>query len=238
MKKIFLITTTLLACVAYAQSVSPRLISVTGLAERSFTPDMARVLVNVWGKSENARNAQKLANEQNENFKKVIANFDIKKEDVMTTGYDLTPDYSYDNKAGTNKIVGHTASQTIRVTLKKTDIVGKFLDALIKEEKNLKAGTSVQGVSWDIEKRDDIQRELLAEAVKNAEAEASVLAKAARVKIKNVYHLTPQSFSTPVPMFQADALMMKSASGGGRETSVFTGEIKVKAQVAADYEIE
>lgn len=214
-----------------------RLISVSGLAERSQRPDLARIQVSVWGKAESAKNAQNLASEQQDHFKKVLEQFDVKKDDVSTTGYDLTPEYSYDNKNNTNKIVGYTAAQSIRITLKNTEPVGKFLDALIKDEKNLKSGTSVLGVGWDLEKREEIERSLLTEAVKNAEEEAQLLAKAARVKIKSVYHLTPQKFSSPVPMYQADALMMKSA-GVPKETSVFAGEIKVKAQVSADYEIE
>lgn len=214
-----------------------RLISVTGSAERSQEPDMARVQVNVWGKADSAKTAQGLANEQNEHFKKVINSFDIKKQDITTTGYELTPDYRWDEKNNVNKIVGYTATQSIRVTLKKTDLVGKFLDAVIKEEKSLKSGIVVQGVSWDLEKREEIEKGLLADAVKSAEDQAGMLAKAARVKIKNLHHLVPQMINPPMPMYDSSPMMMKSA-GAARETTVFSGEIKVRAQVSAEYEIE
>lgn len=228
---LFLYNTSLLA--------DTRLISVSGTAERSLGPDMAKVLVNVWGKAETAKNAQNLSSEQNDHFKKVLEQFDVKKNDIMTTGYDLSPEYVYDNKANTNKITGYTASQSIRVILKKTEMVGKFMDALIRDEKNLKSGTSVQGVVWDVEKRDEIEKSLMGDAVRNAEEQAQMLAKAAKVKVKGVFHLVPQTFSPPMPMYEASPMMMKSAAGGaGRETSMFSGEIKIKAQVSADYEIE
>lgn len=236
--KTIILTLLFLNCVSVFADT--RLISVSGSAERSLEPDMARVLVNVWGKADNAKNAQNLSNEQNDHFKKVLEQFNIKKTDTMTTGYELSPEYVYDNKANTNKITGYMASQSIRVILKKTDIVGKFMDALIiRDEKNLKSGTSVQGVVWDIEKRDEIEKSLLSDAVRNAEEQAQLLAKAAKVKVKGVFHLVPQSFNQPMPMYEASPMMMKSAdAGAARETSVFAGEIKIKAQVSADYEIE
>jgi uncharacterized protein YggE len=240
MKRIICAFLILNAMTVYADT---RLISVTGSAERSVEPDMAKVLVSVWGKAETAKSAQNLSSEQNDNFKKVLEQFNVKKSDTMTTGYDLSPEYTYDKKDNANKVTGYTASQSVRVLLKKTDIVGKFMDALIREnnknEKNIKSGTSIQGVVWDVEKRDEIEKSLMTDAVKNAEDQALLLAKAARVKVKNVFHLVPQNFSQPAPMYDAAPMMMKSeAVGAARETSVFAGEIKIKAQVSADYEIE
>jgi len=237
MKKIILASLFALSALAVATAQDPRLISVSGSAEASQEPDMARVQVNVWGKADSAKTAQGLANQENEHFKKVISSFNLQKQDISTTGYDLTPEYKWEEKTNSNKIIGYTANQSIRVTLKKAEQVGKFLDALIKEEKTNKSGIMVQGVAWDLEKREEMERNLLTAAVKNAEETAQILAKAARVKIKNVYRLTPQSFNTPIPMFAA-APMMKSMDGGARETTVFSGEIKVRAQVTADFEIE
>lgn len=217
-----------------------RLISVTGMAERSLGPDMARVHVNVWAKADSAKAAQSLANDENEHFKKTIDVFDIPKSDIITIGLELAPDYKWDEKNNVNKIIGYTATQTLRVTLKKTELVGKFLDALIKDEKSLKSGIILQGVAWDLEKREEIEKNLLAEAVKSSEDTAQMLANAARVKIKGIYRLSPQAFnvSTPMPMYEVAPMMMKSVGGAQRETTVFSGEIKVKAQVSADYEIE
>lgn len=237
MKKIILASFFALSTITVGWAQDPRLISVTGSSETSQEPDMARVLVNVWGKADSAKAAQGLANSANEYFKKVISSFNLQKQDISTTGYDLTPDYKWEEKTNSNKIIGYTANQSIRVTLKKAELVGKFLDELIKEEKTMKSGIMVQGVAWDLEKREEIERNLLTAAVKNAEETAQILAKAARVKIKNVYRLTPQSFNNPMPMFAA-APMMKSMDGGARETTVFSGEIKVRAQVTADFEIE
>jgi uncharacterized protein YggE len=50
----------------------------------------------------------------------------IKAADVQTVGHELNPEYSYDSKTSTNKIIGFAATQTIRVTIRKIEAVGKF----------------------------------------------------------------------------------------------------------------
>jgi uncharacterized protein YggE len=215
-----------------------RIISVSGTAEKSFEPDLARIQLSVWGKAESAKSAQGLSNTQMENVKKGLEAFQIKSADIQTTGYELNPDYIYDNKTNINKIVGYTTTQSLRVTLKKVSLVGKLLDEISIDAKNMKAGTNVQSVSWDLEKRDEIERGLLVEAVKSAETQAAMLAGAAKVKIKSLYHLSPQSTVSPVPFYARDAMMTKSMSVSHEATTVATGEVKVQASVGADYEIE
>ncbi len=224
-----------LAQSALAENV--RSISVSGMAEKSFEPDMARIQVSLWGKADNAKSAQNLSNGQYEQFKKTIESYGVKAVDVQTTGYELSPDYTYDNKTNVNKITGYTANQMIRVTIRKVSSVGKFLDEITSETKNTKSGTTVQNVGWDLEKRDEIEKDLLAEAVKSAESKAELLAKAAKVKIKNLNHLVPQSSGTPIPMFEGMA-MKAAAPRGDNSTALFAGEVKVQASVSADYEIE
>lgn len=219
---------------------SPRLISVNGSAEQSFEPDKAYVTINLWGKGKGAKMAQGLAVSQYDILKKALTSMDIKPVDLQTIGYELNPDFKYDDKTQANLVVGFVATQTIRVTLRKIQMVGKFLDELNSDSKNIKAGTNVQSVTWDLEKRAEIEKTLLVLAVKAASAEAQMLAGAAGVKIKNLFHLAPQGASLPIPQYEADAApMLKSMRGGEAKTStVFAGEVKVVASVGAQYEIE
>lgn len=252
MKKI--ISLLLLLSTFSAFSASPdqvRLINVMGTSERSFEPDMAFISLSVWGKGDTAQLAQKASAAQYELLKTVIEDAKVKAADIQSIGYELNPEYVYDQKSSQNKIVGFIATQNIRVTLRKIQIVGSFMDALNKENnrenrgepKNLKASTNIQSVSFDLEKRKDIEKTLMSEAVKAAADEAQMLAKAAGVKIKQLFQLTPIAGYSYRPQFQADGLMMKSARGalGGAaeaSTEVFAGEVKVSASVNAQYEIE
>jgi uncharacterized protein YggE len=235
--KIIICLFLLLTTNAFAEHI--RLINVVGEATKSYEPDIAKINLSIWGKGENAKTAQSLNQGQYEQLKKTLDDHKVLSTDIQTIGYELNPDYLYDNKTSTNKIVGYVATQTIRVTLKKVKTVGKFLDDLINESKNLKAGTNVQSISWDLEKRDEIEKTLLIEAVSMAQEQAQVLAKAANVKVKNLYQLTPQGSASPIPMYPNEGMMLKSAGGGrAQSTALFTGEVKVKAEVVAAYEIE
>lgn len=227
-----------LAFSTLALAETPRLISVRGSAERSFSPDKAYVTLSLWGKGINAKAAQKHSQDQYAILKKSLDSQGVSGADAQTTGYELNPEYSFEQKTSTNKIVGYLASQMVKITLRKVELVGKFLDELNSDSKNLSAGTTVSGVQWDLEKRLEIEKSLLSEAVKKALEEAQVLALAANVKIKGLYQLAPEGRTGPIPMFQADSMMLKSARGGNQETAVFAGEVKVSASVNAQYEIE
>ena len=245
----------LLVCISCSFSFSnaikaevPRLISVQSSAEKSLEPDMARIQISIWGKGNNAKSAQIQSQKQYEQFKKIIKEFHLASTDVQTTGLELNPDSVYDQKKGTNTIVGYISTQSIRVTFKDAQKVGNFLDQLISDdknvEKNIKEGISVQSVNWDLQNRVEVEQQLLTEAVAAVETRAQVLARAAHVKIKNLFRLTPQGESGPsLPvMYEMDeaAPMAKKSFGGARhsDTSIFRGEIKLQATVSADYALE
>ena len=235
--KMLLLCTTFLCTHAFADHI--RLIHVKGESSKSFEPDLAHVNISIWGKGENAKVSQLLAQDQYNQLKKTLDNFKIKATDIQTTNYDINPEYQYDNRTQTNKIVGYNVNQTVKVTLHEVKSIGKFFDDLIIDTKNLKAGINVQGVNWDIEKRDEIQKTLVKDAVQVAMEDADTLAKAAHVKIKGIYTLAPEGVATnPPPIFQGEMMMLKSAERASSPTQLFSGEVKIKATVLASFEIE
>lgn len=215
-----------------------RLISVTGLVEKSFQPDIVRFTVNVWGKGDSAKKAQASNQAQYEIVKKSIETFKVKKEDVKTVSYYLNPDYVYDQKTNRNNISGYTANQGISITLRKIDDAGPFIDSLTTSSKNNTGGVDVNQLGFDLDKRVDEERALLSEAVEKAYAQAEVLARAAKVKLKGIYRLAPRGANAPVPMYEARALMDSAPMAKGGSTQLMSGEVKVSAEVSADYMVE
>lgn len=213
-----------------------RLISVTGFAEKSFQPDIVRINITAWGKGENAKIAQTNAQSSFELLKKSIEAFKIKKEDIRSTSYELTPDYVYDQKTNKNNITGYTANQAIAVTFKKVEDIGTFLDTLTTTSKNYKSGLTISTLNFDLSSRPTEERALMSDAVKAAMLDAEVLARAAGVKIKGIYRLAPRGTKMQSPGFQADALMSRSKEMSA--TQLISGEIKMTSEVLADYIIE
>lgn len=213
-----------------------RLISVTGIVEKSFQPDIVRLNITVWGKGESAKKAQANNQASYAVFKKSLETFKVKKEDVQTNNYELNPEYFYDLKTNKNNITGYIANQGITITLRKTDDAGSFLDSLTTTSQPMTGGVNVNWLGFDLDKKVDEERALLTKAVKTAEAQAEILAHAAKVKLKGIYRLTPKYQNSPVQM-SGGMMMMKSARESDA-TQLQSGNVLVRSEVAADYIVE
>ena len=215
-----------------------RLISVNGVAFKTFKPDIARVYISAWGKGDSAKRAQENSALQNANIQKSLEAYKVKKEDVLTTSYSLNAEYSYDQKTGKPTLIGHIANQEMVVTLRNIEEVGAFMDSLTTASKSKQNGVSVNNFKFDLDKRAQEQSALLGDAVRSAEAMASVLAKAANVKLKGVYRLSPVNNGSAMysMMLEEDAAAPRGK--GGAPTTVSSGEIKIKSEVAAEYIVD
>ena len=171
-------------------------------------------------------------------LKKAVETFKIKKEDIQTTSYDLSPEVIYDEKIRKNVTKGYNVNQGIMLTLRKVDNAGPFIDSLSNSSKSMAGGISIQSLGYDIANRSEEEKNLLKKAVEEAESKAQFLADAANVKLKGLYHLSPKGEIMPEfvrynEMKSDSTMMAKSAS-----TEMMTGEVKVSAEVQAQYIIE
>jgi len=237
MKNMFLALSVLMTFAASAQADN-KVIVVSSFAEKAVEPDIVSVNVEIWSKANSAKQAQGLNAAEFQKVKKSLEAFKIKKEDSQTENYSLNPEYIYDQKTQQNKMVGFRALQTLKVTLKKPEDLGGFLDAMVTSAPKNDSGVNVNTIQWDTDKRSQIELSALGDAVKNGRAKADELAKAAGVKIKGVSMLSHGvSFSEPPTprrgMMKTMALEMASDS-----TQVLAGQIKVRVDVSAEYEIQ
>lgn len=237
MKKIFrtiLIMTALWTLGAQASDSS--LIVVNGVAEKSLDPNMMSLTIEVWSRATTAKQAQQLAATQYKQIKKTLDDFKIKKEDVQTDNYALNPDYEFDQKTRQNKMIGFRVSQTLLVTLRKVEDGGNFIDALVADKKTLDSGVNLNSINWDSDKKAQTETATLGDAVKAARVKAEEIAKAAGVKIKGVSKITHNtSGGGGGPVLRNYSLKaMESASS----TEVAAGQIKVRVEVTAEYDID
>lgn len=226
-------------CFSYAQvrAADLALVAVTGEAEKAVDPNMVKVQLEVWSKALQAKSAQEIAAKEYQRIKAVVEKFKIKKDDFETISYNLSPEYNYEK--GISRIVGHRASQSIVITLRKVDEVGSLVDALgATQAKPESAGASMQAINWDYDKREQVQLNLLTEAVKNAREQADELAKASGTKIKRVFRLSRQVEANVVipPGRSAKFAMAQEASLASTEMSA--GPVKIQVQVNAEYELQ
>ena len=212
-----------------------RLISVTGLVEKSFQPDIVRLNITVWGKGGSAKKAQASNQASYSVFKKSLDSFKVLKDDVQTNNYELNPVYVYDQKTSKNSLSGYIVNQVLTIALRKIDDAGSFIDSLTTESISMTGGVNVNSLSFDLEKRGVEERKLLVDAVKSAEAQAEILAGASKVKLKGIYRLTPKIQNSPVA---ANEVMMMRANSGNDTTQLNGGNVIVKSEVSAEYMVE
>ncbi|WP_413290529.1 SIMPL domain-containing protein [Bdellovibrio sp. HCB337] len=239
MKKSLLFLSAVSFClIAGAAQADDKVIVVSSSAEKNVEPNMVSLNVEIWSKASTAKQAQSLNASEFQKVKKSLDSFKVKKEDVQTENYSLNPEYIYDQKTQQNKMVGFRALQTLKVILKKTEDLGSFLDAMVTSATKNESGVNVNSIQWDTDKRQQFEISALGDAVKNGRAKADELAKAANVKIKGVSMLSHgvSHSAPPMPMrgmMKTMAYEMKPMDS----TEVMAGQIKIRVDVTAEYEI-
>lgn len=236
--KQFLIAALLTFTVAgFSAQAEDRLIIVNGVAERSLDPNMVQLEISVWSKAGTAKQAQSLAAQSYKQVKKSFDEFKIKKEDIQTTGYSLSPTYEYDQKTSRNQLTGYQVTQNLNVVIRKVEDAGNFLDSLIDEKKGNNSGVNVQSINWDSDKREQAIAAALGDAVRSSKGKAEEIAKAAGVKIRNVSKIshTTSDGGGPRPVFARAEMMMKASDVS---TEVSGGQVRVRVEVSAEYEIQ
>ncbi|WP_413560458.1 SIMPL domain-containing protein [Bdellovibrio sp. HCB209] len=228
-----LMTVTLWA--GFAQGAD-RMIVVNGTSEKGMDPNMVSMTVEVWSKAQTAKAAQQAAATQFKQVKKVFDDFKVKKEDIQTDNYALNPEYVYDQKTQTNKMVGFRVVQSLMVTLRKVDDAGPFLDALVTDKQTKDFGVNVNSINWDSDKRSQAEVAALGDAVRAAKVKAEEIAKAAGVKIKGVARISHGASAIQPPMPMVRNFAMK-AMADSAPTELSAGQIKVRIEVTAEYEI-
>lgn len=219
-----------------APAFADSFIVVNGQAERGLEPNLVTLNVEVWSKSNNAKQAQGLAANEFQRVKKTFETFKIKKEDIRTDNYSLNPEYEYDQKLRQNKLVGFRVVQNLSVTLRNVAEAGPFLDALVVEQKKNDSGVNVNSLTWDSDQRAKTEIATLGDAVRASKVKAEEIAKAAGVKLKGVSkisHATP--IDRPMPVMRNFAL--KSAMDESAGTELSGGQVKVRVEITAEYEI-
>jgi uncharacterized protein YggE len=162
-----------LCTAAFGQAEQQAEISVEGSGQVLVTPDQATLMVSVETRSEKASEA---AGENARRVRSVIdglGNLGFGGQDVVTSGYSVTPEWSHD-RDGDRELSGYVARNTVQVHLDDLNQVGRVIDA------SLGAGANrVESLRFSASDIEDAKRAALAEAVRQANSMASVMAEAA-----------------------------------------------------------
>lgn len=233
MLKLIYVTILFFSVQMYAAEM--QLINTTGSAEKYIEPNMVVVSVETYGRSDQAKIAQDRQATEYKRVKAAVEKFKIKKEDFLTEGMSLTPEYKYDEKSQSNRTIGFKVVHQTKIIIRQKNDVGAFLDSVSSVGKADSSGVVVNSIAWDNDNRKSMSDSLVSEAVMDARKKAELLASAAGVKIKAVQSMSyyESTVMNDAPMRGTASLMSKRT-----ETELGTGTIRVKTEVNAQYRIE
>ena len=215
---------------APAQSYLPEAISVSGHAEIKAKPDVAYLNLGVTTQAASSDAAARDNATRTTALLAAVRKAGIAAADIQTQGYYVQPQYDY--RTSPAVLTGYQAANTIQVTVHDLAKVGALIDTATK------AGATQAGdVSFDLLNRQGVQRQALADAVRDARARAEALAGAAGVGIGRVLSLSdgtaPVAVQPPYPMMRS----AMAAAPKEDATPITPQQITISADVSALYAI-
>lgn len=235
-KSIFIVAVVALAlvvsaCAPAASQAQPRTLSVTGTGTAYLTPDIAYVYLGVHTEKPSAVDAVNENNTQTQAVIKALTDFGIDPKDILTTNFSINPTDKYDPQ--TNQPTGekvYMVDNTVYVTVRDITKLGDLLDTMVKAGAN-----TVNGIQFDVAKKDEALKGARADAVKDAKSKAQELASISGVQLGAVQTVSFLD-NTPIP-FAADKFAVAGAAQAA-SVPVQTGQLTFTVTVSMTYEIK
>ncbi|MBU4536481.1 SIMPL domain-containing protein [Patescibacteria group bacterium] len=228
------------------QDITPNnTISVTGEGEVSATPDIASFSFSVVEEAKTVEAAQTKASEKMNATLAFLKEAGVDESDIKTTGYNIYPRYEWWTKevaclaigcpepSRERQLVAYEVSQNISVKLKDIDKAGEILAGIGSLEV-----TNVSGLNFDIDNKDELQREARQEAIEKAQTKAKELAKDLGVKLGRMISYSSNEGNN-YPRYE---MMVKTSvygmGGDSIAPEIPVGENEIKTTVYITYEIK
>ena len=204
----------------------PSEISTSATGEARYAPDRATISMGVQTRAATAAKASA------ENAAKQRAVIDairaqgIAPEQISTVNYSLNAEQEFNPQAGDKapRITGYVATNTLRVEVRRVEQVGALIDAAIA-----KGANDVSSLDLHSSMPDSLRRLALADAYRQAFADATVLAKAAGGQLGDLIELSTNAVMGPPQPF----VMQTAALRKGPTTPIETGEQSVTVGLMA-----
>ncbi|WP_337437999.1 SIMPL domain-containing protein [Acidaminococcus fermentans] len=146
-------------------------IQITGTATRTVDPDMATVDFAYEKQGATLDEVREAGAQASQKFIRTMMAQGIARDDIATTGYNVSPRYTY-QKNGGQKLAGYQVTADWSVKVKSLDNLGTVID------KGLESANRLDNVRFGLQDENLIKRQLLGQAVENAKYTAQSVASA------------------------------------------------------------
>lgn len=220
---------TVICTTSSASESIPPYVAVSGKASITTSPNRAELTLSVEKDATDAAHAQKQVQRVVEKALVFLAQQGIQTEDIRSTTLSIQPQYIWDKDQQQQRLQGYRASQSIAVTLKDISLLQTIIDG------GLNAGiTRLSPPRLFHSEHHELERKVLAMAVKDAHTNAEVAASALNVNVGGPLAIEAQNTgSTPRPEFRAVAMM--ALDGAESADTQLSGQIEIAVRVNARF---
>lgn len=208
-----------------------RSISVSGQGEAAGRPDRATINAGVQTYAPTAVESSRQNQEIIERIMKALRDENIEDADMQTADYSVWPEQKRDPRDDSETtIAGYRVNNTVRITVKDIERLGKILAAVTNAGAN-----SIHGINFGVGDTAALEARARAAAMEDARNRAESLAELANVDLGKVLTISMSSGGGgPMPMFGARMAMAEFDSA----PAISAGQLSVSVQVQVSYEIQ
>lgn len=219
---------------AQTQPLPPPTIAVGGHGEVSTLPDRARIALAVDALDAEIKAAEGEVNRVARRVLDELGKLGIDSKDVSTTASSLRPEYVWDETARQQKLVGYRARRDIEVLVRDLDKLGEVILRATRAGVN-----QVNPPVMESSRAEQLARDALARAAKDARARAQALAEALGVTLgpARIVRESGTVMPPPQPYKMMAARAEVAMDAGNQEMGINAGEIRMGADVSVEFDI-
>ena len=207
-----------------------RTINVNGSGKAYLTPDIAYVNIGVHTENKDASEAVSTNNQKSQKVIDTLLNQGIDEKDIQTTNFSIYPQQQYDAQGKPTGEIIYQVDNSVIVTLRDIESVGKVLDAVVQAGAN-----SINSVEFDIADKTEALSRAREAAVQDAKGKAEELASAAGVELGEVQTISEYTGGTPTPIYKAGAPVAMEVEAAS--VPIQPGQLILTVEVNIVYEI-
>ncbi len=216
-----------------AEPAAAAVIGVSGHGEVSVAPDRARLALAVDALDAEVKAAEAQVNRVVREYLAALQALDIAAADISTSGTWLAPEYSWDETARRQQLVGYRARREIQLMVRRLDRLGAVILSATQAGVN-----HVSAPQLESSRSEALQRQALAQAAADARARADAVAQGLGVRLGRVLSVREAGDAPPPVPFKAMMMRAEAAPDRGDAMGLALGEIRIAADVQAEFAID
>lgn len=205
-------------------------VNLSAYGETQVAPDKATIMLGVQTEGATAAEAMRRNAEQMNQVIASLRRSGIEQRDIQTSQLSLHPQYVYQENLPP-RLSGYQATNQVTITVRDLSRLGQAVDASVNA-----GATNVGSISFGLVDPTAAENAARREAVEALRAKADLYAQATGHRVARLVTLSEGSSYSPVPP-PMPMMAMKMERSMDAATQVAPGELKVRVDISATYEL-